>query len=140
MWYHASPRLNRESIRQHGLLAQRLPGMHTIFAIPGQPAGLYLVKTETEADRYVWHVFERWFPNARVASNAEGYLARGARLAAFDVWSIEGDVKELQPDLDWPGQAYWTQGDIASARVTLMHQWTLKDYALNPDRFRDAAK
>jgi len=110
--------------------------MHTVFAISGQPAGLYLVADEAEADRYVWHVFGRWFPNARVLSNAEGYLARGARLASFDVWQIEAGTEEMHPDADWPGQAQWTSHAIEPTRVTLLRQWSLKDYARNPDRFR----
>lgn len=128
-YYHASPSANRESIVAHGLLARGPSGTHTVFAIPGQPRALYLAPDLAEARRYIEHVFARFFPDARVRSNATLYLARGARLGAFDIYAVEVEDEELEADLDWPGSALWTLADIPPARCRLVEMMDLEDWS-----------
>jgi hypothetical protein len=130
IWYHASPTKNRALIETRGLLGARRPGdgTETVFAIAGQPRALYLAPTLAEAQAYVEHVFERWFPDAlHNVFYANQYLERGARLGSFDLWSIEVRDEALSPDLDWPGTAFWTAANFGSARLQRLKTITLMD-------------
>lgn len=129
-WYHASPSPNEASVRERGLLGTQVlgDGTFTVFAIPGQPSALYLVPTLAAAREYVDHVFARWFPDAVNAANARQYLARGARLASFEVWAVEVEDEVLEPDVDWPGDAaVWTQANFPPERIHLIETISLLD-------------
>jgi hypothetical protein len=127
--YHASPTANRASIEKLGLLGTRPLGMLTVFAISGQPSATYLVPTLTEVRSYITHVFERWFPDARLRSNAQIYMSRGARLASFDIYEVTLAGEALAVDKDWPGAARYTSANVPPKRIRRVGTVTLLDFA-----------
>jgi len=131
--YHVSPVRNRESILRNGLKAEQFydkrpstrtwhagegryievgevwpgplpdwmredspgwPQRLSVFAIPGQPQATYLASSQDDALAYADHYRARF--------NSKETLA-------LDLWQVQlPELLSLEPDQDWPGQAFYT--------------------------------
>ena len=120
--YHVSAATNRESIREHGLVAGRppVPGQRSltmsIWAISGQEYANYLAPDLETARHYIEHLHQRFapmWPSARTHRDQQ------------DIWRVDVSGLDLEPDRDYPRACFWTAADIDPKRLRLAKKATL---------------